>query len=194
MTLKTRFFDAFASRPRPSGDEILRPSVRHDGDRLRELLATRTSTQLSPYELRSEVEGNLWMLSPKAFRYFLPAFLSAALECYDTISVFASELVTALTKPDRADVEAALDRLSGASPRLRLPEETTRQLREQQLDWFDSGTPSAIFHERVEDLSQDEGRAILAFFDAFRERHGADFPFGELDAAIDRYWNEYGPF
>jgi hypothetical protein len=190
MSLKLRFFDAFASRPRPLASQILRPAVSHDGDRVRELLATKTSTELSVYEIRIEVEGNLWMLAPEAFRYFLPAFLHASLESYSSVSVFVSELVSALIEPSRTDVVEALDRAARIPPGLGLPADMT-ELRKQQLEWFDSGTPTAIFHERVDSLTPTEGGAILAFFVALQEAHGADFPFGELEIAVDRYWARY---
>jgi hypothetical protein len=191
MTLEQRFFDAFAARPRPLPTQILRPAVKRDGERLRELLAAKTSTELSPYELRTEVEGNLWMLAPEAFRYFLPAFLHASLDAYASVSVFASELVGALTEPSRADVVEALDRAAQSPPRLGLPDDMTELLRVQQLEWFDSGTPSAIFHERFDSLTPAEGAAILAFFVALQEAHGVDFPFEELETAVDRHWARY---
>jgi hypothetical protein len=191
MSTKSRFFDAFAARPRPLATQILRPAVSHDGDRLRELLAMKTSTELTAYEIRTEVEGNLWMLGPEAFRYFLPAFLHASLESYTSISVFVSELIGALTEPSRADVVEALDRAARIPSRLGLPDDTIELLRKQQLEWFDSGTPVAIFHERVDSLTPAEGSAILAFFVALQEAHGADFPFGELEIAVDRYWARY---
>jgi hypothetical protein len=186
-----RFFDAFASRPRPMANQILRPAVGHDGDRLRELLATKTSTELSAYEIRTEVEGNLWMLAPDAFRYFLPAFLYASLESYASVSVFVSELVGALTEPSRTDVLKALDQVARIPPGLGLPDEMTELLRKQQLEWFDSGTPLAMFHERVDSLIPMEGAAVLTFFVALQEARGADFPFGELETAVDRYWSRY---
>lgn len=191
MSLKARFFDAFASRPRPLATQILRPAVNRDGDRLREFVAKKTSTELTAYELRTEVEGNLWMLAPDAFRYFLPAFLHASLESYASVSVFVSELVGALTEPSRTDVVEALDRAARIPPSLGLPDDMIELLRKQQLEWFDSGTPMAIFHERFDSLTPAEGAAILAFFVALQEAHGADFPFGELEIAVDRYWARY---
>lgn len=188
---------AFASRPRPLATQILRPTVSYDGDRLRELLATNTSTELSVYDLRTEVEGNLWMLAPEAFRYFLPAFLHASLESYASVSVFVSELVGALTKPSRTDVVETLDRATRLPSGLGLPDDMTELLRKQQLEWFDSGTPGtplAIFHERVDSLTPAEGGAILDFFVTLQETHGADFPFGELEIAVDRYWVRYRAF
>jgi hypothetical protein len=190
--LKALFFDAFASRPRPTATQILRPGVSpHEGNDLRELLASKTSTELTDYELRTVVESNLWMLTPEAFLYFLPAFLHASLESYASVSIFASELIGALTKPSRADVVEGLDQIARSSSELRLPDDLAELLRKQQLEWFDSGTPMAIFHERFDNLTHSEGAAVLAFLLAFQEAHGADFPFDELETAVDRYWARY---
>lgn len=193
-SLKERFFNAFASHPRPLATQILRSGVNYDGDRLRELLVTNTPMELSLYDLRTEVEGNLWMLAPEAFRYFLPAFLHASLESYASVSVFVSELVGALTEPSRTDVVETLDRTTRLPSGLGLPNDMTELLRKQQLEWFDSGTPLAIFHERFDSLTPAEGGAILDFFVTLQETHGADFPFGELEIAVDRYWSRYRAF
>ena len=192
MNLKALFFNAFASRPRPPATQIIRPGVsQHEVDHLRDLLARLTSTELTDYELQTVVESNLWMLTPEAFLYFLPAFLHASLESYASVSVFASELIGALTEPSRTDVVEALDRLARFQSELGLQDHMTELLRKQQLEWFDSDTPLAIFHERFDNLTHAEGAAILAFFVAFQEAHGADFPFGELETAVDRYWARY---
>lgn len=192
MNYKTLFFDAFASRPRPASAQILRPAVSfYEGGRLRELLAAKASTELTDYELRTVVEGNLWMLTPEAFLYFLPAFMHAALESYASVSVFASELVGALTEPARTDVLEALDRAAEIPTGLGLPGDMTELLRKQQLEWFDSGIPAGVFHERFDSVTNLEGAAILSFFDALRETRGADFPFGELETAVSRYWARY---
>ncbi|HMS82442.1 MAG TPA: hypothetical protein PKD12_02180 [Nitrospira sp.] len=192
MNLSALFFDAFASRHRPSATEIIRPTVSlHEAEKLRELLAENTSMELTDYELRTVVEGNLWMLTPKAFLYFLPAFLRASLESYASVSVFASGLISALTEPSRTDILEALDKVAQVPSGLGLPTDMTELLRKQQLEWFDSGAPEAIFHERFDNLTQSEGVAILAFLDAFEEAHGADFPFDELKTAVDRYWARF---
>ncbi len=192
MNLKSLFFNAFASRPRPTPTQIIRPVVRHpEGDHLRELLATRNSTELSDYELQTVVESNLWMLTPEAFLYFLPAFLLASLESYVSVSVFASELIGALTEPSRTDVVEGLDQLARFQSELGLQNDMNELLRKQQLEWFDSGTPASIFHERFDNLTHNEGSAILAFFIAFHESRGANFPFNELETAVDRTWSRY---
>jgi hypothetical protein len=192
LDLKALFFEAFAPRPRPPADHVVRPAVsRHDADRLRTTLAAKTSAELSAHDIRAAVEGNLWMLTPEAFHYFLPALLYASLESYASISVFVSELVGALTAPSRPDVVEALDRAARVPRRAGLPADTAKALRKQQLEWFDSGAPTAVFHERVDGLTPAEGAAVLAFFVAMQQAHGADFPFGELQAAVDRRWARY---
>ena len=190
--IKTLLFDAFASRPRPAATRILRQGVGpHEGTDLRELLAAKTPPEITNYESRTVIEGNLWMLTPEAFLYFLPAFLHASLGSYASVSVFASELIGALTKPSRADIVDAFDENARPPSEFGLPNDMTGLLRSQQLEWFDSGTPTAIFHERFDNLTRTEGAAVLAFFDAFREAHGANFPFHELETAVDRHWARY---
>ena len=189
MDLRARVFDAFATRP-PAG-RILRPEAESEGGRLRELLAAMKPNELSPQDMRNEVASNLWMLTPEAYRYFLPAFLAISLEAYEAVSVFVSELVGALTEPARADVVETLDRLDEIPSGVGLPPGMTKVLREQQLAWFDSGSPAAIFHERHDSLTPAEGAVVLAFLTALREAHGGDFPFAELDTAIARYWIRY---
>lgn len=192
MSLEEQFFNAFASRPRPAATRIIRAEAsHHEGDDLRQLLATTAPTELTNHEIRTIVESKLWMLTPEAFLYFLPAFLHAALKSYASVSIFASELIGALTEPSRADVEEGLDRMASFPAGVGLSPDMAELLRKQQLEWFDSGTPSAIFQERFDDLTHEEGAAILAFLVAFQEAHGADFPFDELEMAIERYWGRY---
>lgn len=158
MNLKSLFFSAFALRPRPQATELIRSGVSHyDSDHLRGLLATKTPPELSVHDIRTEVEGNLWMLTPQAFRYFLPAFPDISLESYASVSVFVSGLVGALTPPSRTDVVEALHRTAQIPPPLGLPDDMTELLRKQQLEWFDSGTPVATFLERVDGLDPSRG-------------------------------------
>jgi hypothetical protein len=107
------------------------------------------------------------------------------------MSVFASELVGALTEPSREDVVQSFDRDLQIPAGIDL--RRSEVLRTQQLEWFDSGTPVAIFRERVDGLTPAEGAAVLAFFVALQDAHGADFPFDELRLAIDRHWARYRP-
>jgi hypothetical protein len=105
--------------------------------------------------------------------------------------MFASQLVNELTLPARADVVQAFERLAQSPPGLGLSPEILTRLREQQLEWADSGSAEATFHQRFASLTQAEGAAILTFFVAFQHAHGANFPFDELQIAVDRYWARY---
>ena len=191
MTAAPDYFAAFASRRRPPEDQLVQPSAAIEGAALRALLAKTEPAALTPEAIRSHVQDNLWMVTPEAFRYFLPAFLRAALEHYKPLSIFVSELVGALTEPSRDDVVQALDTAAQIPAGMGLPPATMGLLREQQLEWFDSGTPLALFRKRFDGLSPDEGAAILAFLTALNAAHGRDFPFDELQLAIDRYWSRF---
>lgn len=182
----TDFFPAFASCPRPPDSGLVVQSSGADGNALRSLLAATAPADLLPSEVRVEVTGNLWMLAPEAFRYFLPAFLQLSVDHYDSLGIFVSELVGALTEPSRDDMVQSLDRAAQIPAPTGLAPEIMQQLRQQQLEWFDSGAPLAKYRERIGALSASERMAVLDFLATIRESHGADFPFDELQIAIDR--------
>ncbi len=153
------------------------------------MLQGKTASEVSVHDVNAVFEGNLWMLTREAFLHYLPVLMYLSLTRYRSVSVFASELIGALTKPSRADVVRSLDMLEELPPGLALSDASmSGLLRKQQLEWFDSGAPTAMFEERFDGLGHREGRAILAFLEAFRAQHGEDFPFDELDVAIDRHW------
>src|SRR5688572_6672664 len=134
MTPGSRFLDAFATRPRPAPGQLVRPRSGEDGNRVREVLAGRTVSEVTVEDLREVLEGSLWALTPAAFRYYLPAFMDLALTHYASVSVFASELVDALTEPSRDDVVASLDRLGGLPSGVAPVDPAAVELvREQQL-------------------------------------------------------------
>ena len=64
-------------------------------------------------------------------------------------------------------------------------------LRKQQLELADSGIPRRIFHERFDRMTREEGAAVLAFLESFEKAYGEDFPFREIDTAIERHWARY---
>jgi hypothetical protein len=109
-----------------------------------------------------------------------------------SVSVFVSELVGALTERSRNDVVEALNRATQMPPGFGLSNATASPLRKHEVEWFDSGAPLAIFHERVDSLTPAEGAAILALFLALRVTHGAAFPFRELDVVSNATGSEAG--
>jgi hypothetical protein len=192
MNLTPEFYEAFASRARPGASQIVRPAVSHsEAERLSQFLAGKSVAELMPAEIRQLVEGNLWMLTPDAFRYFLPDFMRASLESYASVGNFVSELVGALTEPCQQDVLDSLDRASRIQHQLGLPPGVSEMLRKQQLEWIGSGVPQAVFRERFDGLTPAEGAAVLGFLGALRQNHGSDFPFRELETAVKRYWRRF---
>jgi hypothetical protein len=191
MKNQSAFFNAFASRPRPAAANILVPAANDEGGKLRTVLAGTTSAELSLSAIRDEVAGRLGMLTPEAFRYFLPAFMSAGISEYASLDTFVAELVTALTEPMLNDVHQALDRVARIPPEMGLSLDVFELLKQQQMEWYEGGGPQALFASRTEGLSPSEGAAILAFLVAIRDAHGEDFPLGDPQVAIDRYWARF---
>ncbi|MGC1248543.1 MAG: hypothetical protein WA865_20210 [Spirulinaceae cyanobacterium] len=63
--------------------------------------------------------------------------------------------------------------------------------RKQELEGFDSGESLAAFHERFDSITPEEGKAVLTFLLALTESYEEEYPFGELDKAINRHWISY---
>ena len=182
------FTDVFGSSECPPPDEFLTEAASGaDAERLRGLLATTAPADLTADDVRSSIQGNLWMLSPRGFRCLLPTFMQLGLDHYGSLGIFVAELVLAFTKPERADVDKALDQVAKIPKSMGLDPDTLRQLRRQQLEWHDSGQPAAAYHARTEALSASERDAVLQFLTALRDAHGPDFPRHELDIAIERH-------
>src|SRR5690348_14254057 len=102
MSLRSLLFDPFAWRRRPSRAEALRAGVSEGGERVQELVATTTVSEITVDDINRVLEGRLWMLDPTAFLYYLPALMYTCLVNYRSVSVFASELLGALTEPSRS--------------------------------------------------------------------------------------------
>jgi len=191
MDYKTYFFEAFALCPKPLSTQVFRSTINYEENNLHKLLVNVTSRELATSDIRTEIGGHLSMLAPETFRYFLPSFMYASLEEYQKVSVFASEFIEALTKPSRDDIAQSFERMAQIPNNLSFSNETTELIQQQQTEWFDSGIPGTIFHERVNALIDSESLAVLTFLNAFKEAYGEDFPFGELETAIERYWVKY---
>src|SRR4051812_1723965 len=190
MNLTAKFFQVFASHPRPTADRIVKSYV-HEGEELCSTLADVTREELSAADIRNHIRDNLWMLTPEAFRYFLPAFMAISLTPDGSASSFAVDLVEALTVPARADIIKKYEWLSEMPLVGGLTSDILETVNKQELEMFDSGDIPAAFNERVGDFTRAEGEAVLAFLETLRKEYAANFPFGEVDIAIDRYWSRF---
>ncbi|HTX01512.1 MAG TPA: hypothetical protein VMD59_22195 [Acidimicrobiales bacterium] len=187
----SRCVAAFAGRRLPPSAPVAVTGDPTDQALLEAGLRHRNAAELSPGDIANLLEGRLGLLSPEAFLHVLPALLQHSLDSFESLSVFSAELVEALTRPERGDIDVSFDRLARLPPpELRDPV-AVELLRAQQLAWFDSGDPSRRFESRFAHLTADEGGAVLAYLEELRARHGDRFPFGELDTAIERYWARF---
>src|SRR4051794_28802092 len=107
--MRAELFAAFASRPAPQAGEIVRPGAEAEADRLRDGLSATSVHAVTVADVNNVFEGRLLALTPKAFLYYLPALMDISLQQYSAVSVFASGLVGALTRPSRYDVVASLE-------------------------------------------------------------------------------------
>jgi hypothetical protein len=194
IALESPWFAAFAARPRPPEDALVETSEWDDGAALRARLASTAPNELTPEAVLADVEGQLWLLTPETFRYFLPGLMAVGVAHYRDLGSFVADLVTALTAPERRDIEQALDRyaeiqrtMDGVGPA------GVDLLRSQQLAWFDSGAPRAKYEARVSELTPAEGAAVLDFLTTLQSTHGEDFPFHEIAVAIERHWGRFAP-
>ncbi|MGF1864178.1 hypothetical protein L4D15_02715 [Enterovibrio norvegicus] len=179
---------AFRARPRPSNTEMVASDVsEYEAQAFSALLIEREPWSLTPLEIRDVIGTNLWMFSPKAFHYYLPALLSATLNHFGSVSMFANEVVDALIRPEVGDADAVIARFEGKDEAA-----FTVSLKTYIHEWYDSGWPDTLFLHRFGTLTQEEGEAVLKYIEAFRDAHGENFPFDELNVAIERYWQRYG--
>jgi hypothetical protein len=185
--LSVRLQEAFEHRPRPEAGELVPSDVLHpEAEAVRDLLARKDRWELTTPDIKDVLTSELWMLTPKAFHYYLPALLASLLRDYESLTLFANEMVDALIRPEDGDADLILDRLDGSAR-----PEVARVAASSVHELHDSGWPHALFRDRFGALSQEEGEAVLAFILAFREAYGEDLPFDELDVAIQRYWRRF---
>ncbi len=99
--------------------------------------------------------SSLSFLTPEAFRYYLPAFLLAALQSYKKADMVPFSLVFHLTPPAEGDPERSR------------------------------------FDQVVTGLTQEQKVVIATFLQYMLEEHAGDFPLGDVQTALERYWGAY---
>ena len=87
--LEARITQVFGGVPRPANEELLHPECR-DPTAIVPFEAW-TSWQEIPLEVLCRHYDGMSFFSPAAFRFFLPAFLRATLELYETSTEFVSD-------------------------------------------------------------------------------------------------------
>ncbi|KXF83034.1 DUF6714 family protein [Enterovibrio coralii] len=175
---------AFGHRTKPHNQHLIVADVFDpEKEPLEALLIAKEPWDLTPDDIREVVSSNLWMLTPAAFHYYLPAFLAAMLNDKGNIGLFSDEMVDSLTRPNIEDADSKLEPIAG-----RDEVQFVRELRGFHHEWYSSGWPDTLFLQRYGTLTDDEKAAVLTCIEAFRERFGNDYPDDELGEVIARYW------
>lgn len=178
---------AFGHRKKPDNHRLLVADA-FDPERepLETLLVAKSPWELTPTEIRDVISGNLWMLTPAAFHYYLPAFLAAMLQDDGNLGLFSNEMVDSLIRPNVGDAELLLERFDGQSEVA-----FVSSLGSIYHEWYSSGWPDTLFLHRYGTLTDAEKHAVLVCIERFREVYGDDYPDDELGEVITRYWSAY---
>ena len=100
--------EAFGDLPYPGDDHLIAPSSLQtaEGQRLYNDWKGRDWRSLSLQELRHHAES-IFFLTPEAFRYYLPAYLSASVRDSEGVDIIPETLAFALTPPAGDDPVAS---------------------------------------------------------------------------------------
>jgi len=143
--------------------------------------------------------ANGWCLSvmtPKAYRFYLPGYILAAIERYKEADVAVDALINGLVKPDPADSPYGRER----ARRLMEERPLVSGVQECVFAFLAHGVERSYAYEevkekqfmkRVEPLSLAQKSVVREFLEYMAEVHGSDFPRREPSLALDRYWGQF---
>ena len=181
--------DAFGSAPQPRDDAL----VLDDGiesERVRAALSGRHWREVSLAEVAGPLRSALGFLAPAAYRFYLPAFMTAAVSDFHAVAEAADNAVRSLTAPRRADIEQ-IERQARENPELQpFGAAEWEQIVATLHDAHE--TIAAAFEARVAGFDPSQAAVIRAFLEYVAREHGADFPGGEPRLALERSWADAG--
>lgn len=188
-TLCRQIDAAFGALPYPGDDAIVAPDMQDDPEALevRRAFAGKHWRDV-PFDALEQVSWALPFLSPVAYQFYLPAFLTFALIDYQRANPVPHEVVQSLLPPSSRDLEGirALAELHPDAPPF------SEAGWSEALTTLERGHASGVlardFLARATRLDQPQAAAVLTFLEHVRECHGEDFPNGEPTQAIDRHW------
>jgi hypothetical protein len=179
-----RIVDAFKPRELPEDDPIfLSYSSEVDMQTIKRLARQRNWIHF-PHDVLCNNRLALAFMTPKAFAWFLPAYLVVSVTRYSESETLTSSLITCLTPPDEADsrqFETLVEETRALDPDLLVDEPRPVSL----------GADDELlehFMERVAGLNLDEKAAVRDYLEYIDTAHGEDFPAFGPRQALDRYW------
>ena len=145
---------AFADTPYPQGEHI-------GWDGIDDTLRGKHWRDI-PLDIIIRERSELSFLTPAGFRFYLPAFMLAALRHYDEVNTLSGYLVASLSPEPQKDL------IDPTKP--------------DYTDWL---------RKRVAPFKLDEAEAVWAFLKSCRLLHAVDFnnsPYGDLLDGALQFW------
>jgi hypothetical protein len=182
--LAQRIVDAFKARELPEDDRIFLSHSSEVDARTIERLARQGSWIDFPHDVLRDNPLTLAFLTPRAFAWFLPAYLVVSATQYSGSEALTSALITCLTPPDEADsrrFETLVEETRALDPDVLVEEPGPVSL----------GADPEVFEyfmERFAGLNPDEKAAVRDYLEYIDAAHGEDFPVFGPKQALDRYW------
>jgi hypothetical protein len=184
---------AFAGMEQP-GDEEIVPDLRQLEDNFD--LKGRHWRELSVADILRH-NGSPFVFAPVAYRFFLPAYLLAALRDPQGADVAVGSIISSLTKPDIADALSMLewhlehlrrkDFTPGSSEQ---SERADAERWERRVRQYDQAHEDKHFLERMEPLTLEQKLAVKAFLQYMTEVHPrCEGP--KASKALERYWAQF---
>jgi hypothetical protein len=188
---------AFAGMEQP-GDEEIVPDLRQLEDNYD--LKGRHWRDLTAADIL-EHEGSPFLFTPVAYRFFLPAYLLAAVRDYEGADVAVGSIISSLTKRDIRDLlsslEWHLDRLRWKDFTPGINDERSERADveywERRAREYDQAYEENWFLERMEPLTLEQKLAVKEFLQYMTEVHPRSRG-PEASKALERYWAQFrGP-
>ncbi|MDD1780483.1 hypothetical protein LRP49_04640 [Enterovibrio sp. ZSDZ35] len=176
---------AFSQRKKPDNQHLLvTDALDPEREPLEALLIQKEPWDLTPDDIRDVVSSNLWMFTPVAFHYYLPAFLAAMLKDKGNMGLFSDEMLDSLMRPRVGDADRKLERFEGKSE-----SQFIAQLGGIFHEWYSSGWPDTLFLHRYGTLSEPEKQAVLAVLTWLQTYAKNEYDEDEIKEVIERHWN-----
>jgi hypothetical protein len=136
----------------------------------------------------------LSFMTPEAFRFYLPAYLSIVINKFDKTDILPDNIVLTLTLPVQSDSlhklniiqQHSRNYLHGTNPISNELQEIINQILIDEMS--NSNQRVHRFFERVSGFNQQQCQAIRYFLEYLSSEKQDDFIHNEPQVAIDRYW------
>lgn len=188
--------DSFGNMPYPGAENIV------GGGGLCDLERDEIKTALKglhwravTFDILDHLRSALPLLSPEGYRFYLPAYMTAVILDSRRADVACDSVIDLLSLPCVSDIDekrAWAESFSKLQPDIRsFSKEKWKRTMGPVEEYYRDGTFKRMFFERVSGFSLAQCRVIRRYLEYMRDAHGAEYPDGEPQRALDRYWGQF---